>query len=101
MIDALKIYDILKAGELPEGHIRAMIAAIQKAESEIVMDVQAILDRQMSNLVTKAALKADLAALKAELEAAMAQLEAKLIRWMFVFWVSQLGFVVGAIKLMR
>jgi len=42
MIDALKIYDILRSGELPEKHIRVMIAAFQKAESDIVMDVQTI-----------------------------------------------------------
>ena len=90
MIDALKIHDILKSGELPEKHIRAMIAAFQKAGSEIVTDVHTVLDRHMESLVTKA-----------ELKAAMASLEAKLIRWMFVLWASQLGFIVGAIKLIR
>ena len=97
MIDALKVYDILKSGDVPENHIRAMIAAIQEMEAAIATDVQTVLKRHMENLVTKA----DLKAVGAELKMDMAVLEAKLIRWMFVFWVSQLGFIVGAIKLMR
>jgi len=40
-----------------------------------------------------------LAQVKAELEASIARSEGRLIRWSFVFWLAQLGTMLGILKL--
>ena len=79
-----------------------MTAAIQRAESDITLDFEAV----VANLATKAdlanfATKTDLAELRAE----MAEQKAEIIRWMFLFWTGHtaviLTVVFAAIKYLK
>ena len=46
MVDSLIIHDILRAGNLDEEQARAMTAAIQRAESDIALDIKAVMNQR-------------------------------------------------------
>lgn len=48
MVDSLQVFEILKSGNLPDAHARAMTLAIQKAESDVALDVKTVLERQLT-----------------------------------------------------
>ena len=84
MVDSLKVYEILKAGRLPDDHARAMTVAIQAAETERTSDIQAIFRREFDGLERR--IRIDLAETKAEM-----------MRWMFIFWVGQMTVTIGLV----
>jgi len=47
MVDSVQIFEILKSGSLPEPQARAMVQAIQKAESGIALDVKSVLENAL------------------------------------------------------
>jgi hypothetical protein len=48
MVDSLHLFEILKSGDLSESQARVMTTAIQKAESDIALDVKTVMERQLS-----------------------------------------------------
>lgn len=79
IINTLKIYEILKQ-KLPEEEAKLITEAIQLSFEE-GKDVLAT--------------KEDIAKLREELKVEIARTEARLIRWMFIFWATQLGGIIG------
>lgn len=73
-VDTLKIYEILSA-DLPETQAKTITKAINTA-------IEADAERKKETLATKE----DLANVKAEL-----------IKWMFIFWLGQIGVLSGII----
>jgi hypothetical protein len=73
-VDTLKIYEILSA-DLPEAQAKTITKAINTA-------IEADAERKKETLATKE----DLANVKAEL-----------IKWMFIFWLGQIGVLSGII----
>ena len=88
MVDSLKLYQILKAGHLPEEQARAMTVAIQAAETEVTSDMQTFFRREFEAMEQRLVQrwKLDLAETKADL-----------MRWMFIFWVGQMAVTVGLV----
>jgi len=84
-VDTLKIYEILSAS-LPENQAKAVAKAINEA-------IEADTERKKDILATKN----DLANLRAELKEDIANVKAEIIKWMFIFWIGQIGVMTGII----
>ncbi len=57
------------------------------------------LEQRIAELRTE--LHREIADLRGELHAGLAAVETRLIRWMFVFWVANLGTTIALIKLLK
>jgi len=92
MVDTLKVYEILKSGDVPENHARAMTVAIQAAETQIDADFKIEIHKEFELFERRFDLK-------------LAETKAELMRWMFIFWVSQftatVGLVIAVLKLAK
>ncbi len=92
MLDTLRIYEILKAGDIPENQAHAMTTAIQAAEVQINADFKAAIHAEFELFGRKFDLK-------------IADTKAELMRWMFIFWASQFaataGLVIAVVKLAK
>jgi len=92
MVDSLKIFEILKTGHLPEDHARAMTVAIQAAETQINADFKTQIHQEFEVFERRFDVK-------------LADTKAELMRWMFIFWVSQftatVGLVIAVLKLAK
>lgn len=84
-VDTLKIYEILVAN-FPEAQAKAIAKSISEAIEENTARKKELL-----------ATKEDLANLKAELKGDIANVKAELIKWMFIFWLGQIGVLTGII----
>lgn len=84
-VDTLKIYEILSAS-LPKTQAKAVAKAINEA-------IEADTERKKALLATKE----DLANLRAGLKEDIANVKAEIIKWMFIFWISQIGVITGII----
>ncbi|MEK7166978.1 MAG: hypothetical protein AAB732_01005 [Patescibacteria group bacterium] len=73
IINTLQIYDILKKTSLGEMESKAITKVIEKSFEEYK-------EEQKEFLVTKIDLK---------------EVEVRLIRWMFIFWIGQIGAILG------
>lgn len=82
MVDSLKIFEVLKT-HLPEAQARALTHAIQQAEGDIAQDVKSVIAEAFAKCATKAEL---------------AECKAEVIKWMFVFWIGQLGATLAIVK---
>ncbi len=80
-VDTLKIYEILSA-DLSETQAKAITKAINTA-------IEADTEKKKELLATKE----DIANLKVEI----ASIKAELIKWMFIFWLGQIGMLSGII----
>lgn len=80
-IDTLKIYEILSAS-LPEEQAKAVTNAINTA-------IEADTEKKKELLATKE----DIANLKVEI----AGVKSELMKWMFIFWLGQIGVLSGII----
>lgn len=85
MVDSLKIFEVLKT-HLPESQARTVTHAIQQAEDEIALDVKSVVAAAFAQCATKAEL---------------ANTKADLIKWMFVFWVGQIGATLAIVKWLK
>jgi hypothetical protein len=96
MVDTLKVYEILKSGDVPDSHARAMTVAIQAAEAEINKDFKSLIHREFEIFGQR---------IEQKFELRLAETKTELIRWMFIFWASQLtatiGLVIAVLKLTR
>jgi hypothetical protein len=96
MVDTLKVYEILKSGDVPDNQARAMTVAIQAAENEINMDFKALIHREFEVFGQR---------MEQKFELRLAETKTELIRWMFIFWASQLtatiGLVIAVLKLTK
>ncbi len=119
MINSLKTYEILKAGELSDVQAHAIAEAIrsglddnnlQQAKILAASDDLGKLENRASNM--EISLKHDLLRIESELHMAIARLETRiadtkseLLRWMFIFWVGQVtatvAIVFSAVKLLK
>jgi hypothetical protein len=126
MIDSLKAYEILKAGELSDAQAHAIAEAIriglddnnlQQAKILAASDDLGKLESKASNMETS--LKQDLLRMESSLLVDMARMDTKiarletkisdtkseLLRWMFIFWVGQVtatvAIVFSAVKLLK
>ena len=88
MIDSLQVFEILKVGNIPESQARAMTLAIQKAESDISVDLKSVI-------------KEEIAALEVRFEAKLSETKVDILRWNFAFWVAQLAAMAAMLKLLR
>jgi len=122
MINSLKTYETLKAGELSDTQAHAITEAIGSGlddnntrQAEILaakdevgrMESQAIqmeatLKQEMTRM--ESALHLDMARLDtnmARLETRFADTKSEMLRWMFVFWVGQVAATVAMVKLIK
>jgi hypothetical protein len=88
MVDTLKVYEILKAADLPDNYARAMTVAIQAAETEIHMDLKSMIHKEFEVFGQR---------IEQKFEVRLAETKAELIRWMFIFWVGQLTSTIGIV----
>ena len=91
-VDTLKIYEILSAN-LPEVQAKAVAKAIDEA-------IEADTERKKEVLVTKEDLHGEISKLEKEmarLEIKIESTKSEIIKWMFIFWISQIGVTTGII----
>lgn len=88
MVDSLKLYQILKAGQVPEEQARAMTVAIQAAETEVTLDLQTFIRRELAAMEER---------IVQRFELRLAETKAELMSWMFIFWVGQMAVTVGLV----
>ncbi|MDP3260083.1 MAG: hypothetical protein Q8M34_05805 [Thermodesulfovibrionales bacterium] len=87
-VDTLKIYEILSAN-LPEAQAKTVAKAIDEA-------IEADTERKKEILATKediSRLEKEIARLEIKIEST----KAEIIKWMFIFWLSQIGVTTGII----
>jgi hypothetical protein len=87
-VDTLKIYEIL-ASNLPENQAKAVAKAIDEA-------IEADTGRKKEIFATKediSRLEKDISRLEIKIEST----KAEIIKWMFIFWISQIGVISGII----
>ncbi|MBI4688985.1 MAG: hypothetical protein HY754_01730 [Nitrospirae bacterium] len=77
-VDTLKIYEILSA-DLPEAQAKAVAKAINEA---IEVDAEK---------------KKELLATKVDLANAKTEIITTILKWMFIFWLGQIGVISGII----
>ena len=99
MVDSLQIFEILKSGSLPESQARAMTLAIQKAESDVALDLKALVASEFAAADQR--FTQQLASLEARIEAKLADTKSEILRWNFAFWVAQLAAIAAILKLLR
>ncbi|ODS31278.1 MAG: hypothetical protein SCARUB_03598 [Candidatus Scalindua rubra] len=80
-VNTLKIYEILSSS-LPEKQAKSVTKAIENA-----------LEEDWSSKKEVIATKADISKLELKIES----IRSELIKWMFIFWISQLGILSGII----
>lgn len=85
--DSLKVYDILKAAQIPELQARAITDAIRESESVTARSAQGVLEAWSKEMATKA----DLAELRSEFKSDLSDLTRK----MFAFWAIQITAFLG------
>lgn len=84
-VDTLKIYEIL-AANFPEAQAKTAAKAISEAIAEDT-------ERKKEVLVTKEDLAKEIARLEVKIEST----KAEIIKWMFIFWLGQIGVTTGII----
>jgi hypothetical protein len=97
MVDTLRLDEIFKAASLSDEHAHAMTLALQKTESEIGLDIRAMIRQEFDHFSRTFVTKAEVEAKFAQTEARFAQAESRLMRWMFIFWMGQMAVTVGLI----
>ncbi len=75
-IASLELYDLLKA-KLGEKEAKTLVTFIEE-------ELESKLEKKTDSLATKEYVKAELANTKAEI-----------IKWMFIFWIGQIGALLG------
>ena len=71
--------------------------ALAEQKNDILIFVEEKFERRLSEKIgeLKTELKTEIAETKSELKAEIANIRADLIKWMFIFWVGQLGMILG------
>jgi hypothetical protein len=123
MPDSLATYDILKSGNLSDEHAHAVTLAIQKSESEAVVDFKASVREEFADVRMDlgglrqefvglrhefevlrhefGGLRLEMKAFEARIDAKLAETKAELMRWMLMLWASQIGITVALLKFVR
>jgi len=115
MINSLKTYEILKAGELSDAQAHAITKAIgaevddnnlQQAKMLVAKEEPGKIRNEANRMETS--LEQDMARMESALRLDMARLDTRiadtkseLLRWMFVFWVGQVAATVAMVKLLK
>ncbi len=115
MPSVLEVYERLKS-HLGEDDTRLLVEFVQDpggrglATHEDLFEVKADLERQIAQVKAdlhveiaqaKADLERQIAQVKADLHVEIAQAKAELLKWMFLFWVGQIGIMGGLLALFR
>jgi len=104
MADSLQTYEILKTGNLPEDYARAVTLAIQRSEIDRSDDLKAFIREEFAILRREFDLKLSSlevrleTRLNARIDVKIAEAKAELTRWMFLFWVGQIGIILAVMK---
>lgn len=92
--NTLALFEVFKK-TMSDEDARLVVRYVEDAnEAEIVKTVE----RKIEHLATKEdiyLLKKDMANLRAEFKEDIANTKAEIIKWMFIFWVAQLGAMFG------
>lgn len=83
IVNTLKIFEELKSG-LDEKQAKVVVEAIEKSLEEYK-------ENQKEFLVTKTEFKETIANLRSELKEDIANLRSELVKWLFIFWIGQIG----------
>ncbi|OHB75394.1 MAG: hypothetical protein A2Z34_04050 [Planctomycetes bacterium RBG_16_59_8] len=118
IIDTLKVYESLKV-EMPDRSAKAVakalelsfeeyrvnqgeflatkqdLAAFQMATKQDMADLRVAIKQDMADL--RVELKGDISGLRTEI----AGVRSELIKWMFIFWVGQIGVLTGILVALR
>ncbi|MBF0520711.1 MAG: hypothetical protein HQK92_13435 [Nitrospirae bacterium] len=103
-IDTLKIYERLKSADLSDKAAKE-IAEIVRESSDFSTTTKVEIKEELSKeLASKSDLQATKAELKediSKLDTKMSDTKAELLKWMFIFWASQIGILVALIKFLK
>ena len=88
MVNSLKVYEILKAGNLTDNHAHAMTVAIQASEAEMTVDFKTFVHEELEALARRQ---------DQNLERRLAETKTEIIRWMFLFWTGQMAITIGLV----
>ena len=98
MVDSLRIFEILKAGSIPEPQARAMTQAIQKTEADIGGDIRSAIRQEFAAFETKMDFKfASIDQRFEVMRTEASETKVELLRWMFAFWIGQSATTIGLI----
>jgi phage shock protein A len=109
VIDSLRIFESLKSADLPECQAKAIAQAIGEVTEERETRQGNALADKVNNDTFKAVierLEQKFAQLEQALEklpqrSEIAETKSEMLRWMFGFWVGQVGATIAIIKLLR
>ena len=94
MVTFAELEDTLESGDLSPKQSRAIAKAIELAQRKTQEEVESSLRVWMEDrLLTKAD--------GARLETKMAEHKSDLLKWMFIFWVGQIGAIAALFKLLK
>ncbi|OHB77719.1 MAG: hypothetical protein A2Z34_03030 [Planctomycetes bacterium RBG_16_59_8] len=97
IIDTLKVYESLK-NEMPDRSAKAVAEALERSFEEYRMNQREFLATKQEMTEFRAAVKEDMTAMRKDIAAFQAAtkvdfagIRAEMIKWMFIFWVGQVG----------
>ena len=96
MIASIDIFEVLK-GKLGEAEAKILVKEMEKIDASVNIKIDHKFEEAKSILSTKE----DLANLRGELKTEIANSKADLIKWMFIFWASQLIAMITFLKLFK
>ncbi|MEO5356124.1 MAG: hypothetical protein H7844_02365 [Nitrospirae bacterium YQR-1] len=97
-IDTLKIYERLKNADLSDKAAKEIAEVVREATGSSSEETKQELTKEFA---TKADLLLVEARLSGKIEAQIADTKAELLKWMFIFWASQIGIIVALIKFLK
>ncbi|MBF0464694.1 MAG: hypothetical protein HQK88_07980 [Nitrospirae bacterium] len=102
-IDTLKIYERLKGADLSDKAAKEIAEVVRESSELSSMTKEAIKEELTKELVTKTDLKDLLIDMEKRFatKAELAETKAELLKWMFIFWASQIGIIVALIKFLK
>ena len=92
MIASIDIFEVLK-GKLGETEARMLVKEMEKIDASIETKVEKAFENKKDVLATKEDIKI--------LEVKIAENKSDLIKWMFIFWASQLIAMITFLKLFK
>jgi hypothetical protein len=104
---SLQIYEILqsyfKNAEDAKKVVKAIEEVVESKVEEQSVVFESIVNKDVSNLRSEmkediARVREDMVRMKGELTTSIAESKAEMIRWMFIFWASQLAAVFAFLK---
>ena len=102
-VDATYRSDLRELNELNfarfDAKLEQRVAELDAKIDKRIAELDAKIERLIAEL--RAELHQQIAEVRGEFRAGLAAVETRLIRWMFVFWVANLGTTIALIKLLK